>query len=862
MRCVIVSHTHWDREWYKTFQAFRARLVDTVDRVLDLLADDPGWSFQLDGQTIVLEDYLEIRPERRDELEQACREGRLAIGPWYVQPDSLIPAGETHVRNLLEGRRVAQQFGEASTIAYTPDSFGHPAQFPQLFAGFGLGPFVYWRGHGNEIEGLRAEWIWRAPDGSEIGACHLSKGYFGAWGLSDDVGASVSRLEQLANELAEKSDRDCVLLLNGIDHQLPDSNTAVIAEALSKETGWKVERGLLDLYTAGVTPDELSDASSEVARYEGELVGGRVAPLLPGVWSTHVDLKLANRRCETLLTGWVEPFCEIARRLGGPDERASVRTAWRALIPNQAHDSICGCSQDRVHQHMTTRYDETLDLGRETLQRLLERIAGLDVGRQIEVDPDTGEIGIAVFNPSPHTRTDRVRLPLDGFPAFSPRGIAPLLGLNFNLEGIEVDGRPARILRDKGTVRPRLTQDQPVHEIEFVAEDVPAFGFKRMRLARSPAHETEKDTHRTIENGHVEVHAAADGTLSVAWGDVKFEGLGAVVDIGDRGDSYDFDPIAAVVEDAPLTLEENRVKRRRHPSGIQRLVVDRVFRLPEGVDDDRERRSKRTLPVRLRMTATIFPESPRVDLDVELRNRVSDHRLQLCFPTGRPASECSARTTFDVVTRPTARPDDSAWTQAAPDTFPHQGFVSANGLQVAAPGLVEAQVTPDGTIAFTLVRSVGWLSRSDLKTRPMEAGPTLETPHAQCHGRVMTRLSLSPGVDPAAAIDAELGLRAVATGTVQADAADQPLLEIDDARVEVSSFKPAEDGRGSVLRLLNASDETRLATVRLGPPLARCIERAELVRLDETPTGGTATIEDGLMSLEIGAHALASIRLV
>ena len=146
MRCVIVSHTHWDREWYKTFQAFRARLVDTVDRVLDQLRSDPGWSFQLDGQTIVLEDYLEIRPERRHELERACSEGRLAIGPWYVQPDSLLPGGEAHVRNLLEARRVCRPFGGASTVAYTPDSFGHPAQFPQLFAGFGLGPFVYWRG--------------------------------------------------------------------------------------------------------------------------------------------------------------------------------------------------------------------------------------------------------------------------------------------------------------------------------------------------------------------------------------------------------------------------------------------------------------------------------------------------------------------------------------------------------------------------------------------------------------------------------------------------------------------------------------------------------------------------------------------
>jgi len=131
MHCVMVSHTHWDREWYRTFQSFRARLVDTVDRVLDLVRDDSGFHFQLDGQTIVLEDYLAVRPERRDELAAAVDAGRIAIGPWYVQPDSFLPSGEAHVRNLLEGRRVASAYGRCESVAYTPDSFGHPAQFPR-----------------------------------------------------------------------------------------------------------------------------------------------------------------------------------------------------------------------------------------------------------------------------------------------------------------------------------------------------------------------------------------------------------------------------------------------------------------------------------------------------------------------------------------------------------------------------------------------------------------------------------------------------------------------------------------------------------------------------------------------------------
>ena len=112
-----VPHTHWDREWYRSFQAFRARLVDSIDAVLDKLPAEPEFKFLLDGQTVVLEDYFEIRPERESEVRRAVAEGRLAIGPWYVQPDSLLPCGEAHIRNLLLGRAYSYDIGHVSKIA-------------------------------------------------------------------------------------------------------------------------------------------------------------------------------------------------------------------------------------------------------------------------------------------------------------------------------------------------------------------------------------------------------------------------------------------------------------------------------------------------------------------------------------------------------------------------------------------------------------------------------------------------------------------------------------------------------------------------------------------------------------------------
>src|SRR5262245_26010489 len=193
-RYVLVSHFHWDREWYRPFEAYRARLVDAVDRVLDLLATDPGFRFLLDGQTAVLEDYLAIRPARRDALARGVREGRLAIGPWYVQPDSLLPSGEALVRNLLRGRAVGAAVGPVSRIAYVPDSFGHPAQFPQLFTQFGLTAFVHWRGSGDEIDRFGAAYRWVGPDGSALFSKLLSGGYVKAGCLCHDVDVAAAGL--------------------------------------------------------------------------------------------------------------------------------------------------------------------------------------------------------------------------------------------------------------------------------------------------------------------------------------------------------------------------------------------------------------------------------------------------------------------------------------------------------------------------------------------------------------------------------------------------------------------------------------------------------------------------------------------
>ena len=859
MRAFLVSHTHWDREWYRTFQPFRARLVDVVDRLLELCAADPGYRFLLDGQSIALEDYAAIRPGRQAELALLIAEGRIAIGPWYVQPDSLLPAGESHVRNLLEGRRAGEDFGPVSRIGYTPDSFGHPAQFPQLLAGFGMRAFVYWRGHGNELDELAPEYDWVAPDGTKLLACQLGKGYFAA--ATDpraDVEASAARVAGAAKELAARTRSGAVLLLNGIDHALPEPKTAAIAEAASAASGFEFQRALLEDFVAAVEA-----APAARPRFAGELVGARLAHLLPGVWSTRTWLKLANRACEAELLGFAEPFAALAERLGGPDERPALRLAWRTLLPNHAHDSICGCSRDEVHEAMRARFDEARGLARETAARAQERLAGGGVERRA---PWSDSFDVAVFNPSPHARSGLVRFALDPHPwlivAMNPvETIHPLLLRDLAEASFTADGLPARLVPAE-VGRVKLVPERAGFDLEFVVRDVPAFGWKRVSLRKQDGPAPDErvgvapgSAEAAVEVAGVRIAAEADGRVEVAFGDACYAGLFGVEDVGDRGDSYDFD--LAGEDDVELTGVS--VERFTHAAGIAGLRIERRLSVPARLAPDRAARSRERAELRLELELRAVSGVPRVDAVVRLHNTALDHRLRLLFPVGR-AERCHAATTFDVVERRPLRPDDTGWVQRAVATFVSQGFVHANGLSVVAPGLSEAELAPTregAALAFTLVRAVGHLSRHDLRSRPGFAGPGTDTPNAQCPGVVEARLALFHGLDPTAARDAELPLAAVPCGAAPLVAPGHPLLALEPRSLVLSALKPAERGAGLVVRVLNPGGADCEAALHLGFPFAR----AEAVRLDETPCAEPVTRSGEVLRFAVPAHALRSVRI-
>ncbi|WP_256203539.1 glycosyl hydrolase-related protein [Nitrosomonas sp. Nm58] len=403
----VICHTHWDREWYRTFQQFRLRLVHLVDGLLDILAKDGNYKyFMLDGQTIALDDYLLMRPEAEDTLREHIRKGRVLIGPWHILPDMFLVSPEAHIRNLLAGEREARKFGQKMMIGYMPDSFGHIGQMPQILRGFGINNACLWRG----LDDQPAEFWWESPDGSRVLMMYLRDSYSNGAGLNADHPMQFTeQIKQAADSLAPHSVTSHLLVMYGTDHMEPQGETAQAIQAANAHLEeYGVMHSTLPAYFKEIQT-EIADRKSEIPVIIGELRSSKRSPLLPGVLSTRMWIKQRNHACEHLLEKWAEPLSLFASLMTMVSKPAPiVRQAWQLLMACHPHDSICGCSIDQVHEEMKARFDQVEQIGEEITQQSLEALASV-----IKTDHESSSLNpdlpsLVVFNPLSFSRTDVV----------------------------------------------------------------------------------------------------------------------------------------------------------------------------------------------------------------------------------------------------------------------------------------------------------------------------------------------------------------------------------------------------------------------------------------------------------------------
>lgn len=854
----VVSQTHWDREWHTPFQGFRRRLVKLTDKLLDILDNDPEYKYYVfDGQTVVLEDYLEIRPENRERIERHVRSGRLHIGPWYVLADEWLVSAEALVRNLLLGHLIAESFGRVMRAGYTPDPFGHVSQLPQILAGFGLDSVLFMRGMGDEqwnAAGQKTEFWWEAPDGSRVLVAFLKNSYCNAVNLGYEGGLwdenpplnlerAVEHARGQLESLAPFATTRHLLFNNGCDHVEPQPELPQILEHLNASIPEaQFVHSTYEDYIRAVL-----DAQPRLAVVRGEFHEGKFQIVLSGTFSTRMYLKLANARCEALLEKYAEPLQALAWLEGGRYEASFLWQAWRYMLRNHPHDSICGCSVDQVHKDMVYRFEQAELIGELMAREALERVSsGLSV-RVPEV-PEGAPYGrmVVVFNPSSWRRREVVRL--EASAPMPPHHLPPSIVVR-DAEGNEV---PSQVSNSRLTEYeagiPREMMKWSF-ELSFVA-DVPPLGVRAYSAAPASGVKFATDVEAGedwVANEVVEVRTALDGSVFVIdkRNGQEYGPLNVFEDQEDAGDEYDwsYSPSGRVVtsigQPAEVSLLESGPARAT-------LRIRRVLELPACLNADRQQRSEETVQVAIATDVSVTSGSPRVEFQTTVDNTARDHRLRALFYADVPVETCHVQGHFDVVERRLDLPEAEGWAQTPQPTKCTKGFVDVSdgerGLGVVVFGLPEYEVKREQertAIAITLLRSVGWLSRDDYPTRPANAGPKLPTPEAQCLGRYTFRYAVVPHSGNWLEADMwhhaeamRAPMRVVDLPLPPADQeTDAPgelsFIAVEPHTMVVTAVKKAERSEALVVRLLNIADEEATARVTFHRPVAR-VYRANL----------------------------------
>ncbi len=854
---LLVAHTHWDREWYHTAERFRQRLVALVDELLDE-PPVPGESFLLDGQAVVLDDYLTVRPERAAELSALLRDGRLEAGPWYVLADELIPGGEALVRNLLAGRATLRRLrGESPPVLYCPDSFGHPAVLPDLARGFGCELVVLWRGYGGARWPAGDMARWRSPSGATVVLYHLPPdGYEFGSSLPADAQEAAARWTRLAAVLGPRATSGRALLLNGADHHARQRRQGDALAAL-QAAATPVRVRATSLAAAAV---ELVAAAGQATLPEirGELRDSYgYTWTLQGTLAARAAQKRANARAERLLVRDVEPWLALLPEGADGGRRALLREAWRTVLLAHPHDTLCGTSIDAVAVAMDARLASAVVQG----EALREDALLAHVGHERErADATAWRPAVLLRNRAPRPRGGVAELTLSvtiADVAVGP-GSATRQGEARRPEPLRVEGMSVQLLERRERVAltesPRAYPDADrISEVRALGwvDSLPGYGIAvrlhadggatRRDAARVPAppHPVRADA-RTLYNGLLRVEVSEGGRVrltELATGRTVDD---VVVLEGSRetGDLY-----------TPAIRESMPAPRVRRTGVVHRGPLRGEIAVELDAATSTGGRAGR-VRIGLQLDAGL----PALRIAVVGNNLVRNHRLRIRIATGVGDGVTVADAAFHPVTRalPAVSAAEAAMEQVVSTAPLHRWvtrFGDREGATVISDGLAEYESFRDGAVAVTLLRAVGELSRHDLPERPGHAGWPAPTPAAQSLGPFAARFALAlHGPDGPAQRDAieQLAddvLLPIIGETLRANL-DGPRevrgLELHGEGLAFSAAAPAQRDGWIMLRCVNR----RGTPVRGRWTLARPVAEAVRARLDETPLEGLAV--DGM----------------
>ncbi len=857
-KIMVVSNTHWDREFRFSFEKTRHNLVRMLDITLDILESDPDYqSFTMDGHSIMIDDYLEVRPERTELVKQLISSGRLIIGPYYTLSEEFSIGHEALVRNLIYGRKTMDKYGaEYNTVAYTPSSWGQTGQYPQILADFGINKMMFYRGISHDE--APAEYIWAAPDGTEMYASRFalycrynwyyqvhravtrnrvwSKDY--SWGEFDDTpfcrisgkvagdasydlkspelrfnaGVIKKAIEDMLKEEDGHFTTPIFLAMNGHDISVAcPTDTKLIKTAKEQFKGEiEIEQADLEHFWDEAIP--LFDKENMV-RLEGErrsyLKKGKWTYLFPSTISARTYLKQQDFDAYNKLVYSAEPAASLSLVKFHKAQTDYLDRGWRYLLSNHTHDANGGCAPDCVCLDMEYRYRKSSDCADIVFEDALADIAKNLSPENVEKD----DVQLLVYNPLPFERDVIARVTGD-----LPERFAD----GFSAEDIEVQ----TVKSDKSSIFMDSIWEVPTimnstHKEAYIKfKNVPACGYRSVVLKAE--NKESKDCiagGNKMENEFLSVEVNTNGTIDVSdkVTGKKYKNINYLSSQGEIGNAWKHQEPK---NDKSFTSENAKADIELIENGAlcATFKVKYEFSVPK---DCIETQSEEMVSIPVTVYYTLQSGKNSVNIKVELINKAYDHWLRANFNTGINTEYSYSDSHYDIVKRNVKVPDSTGWVEKAYGMQPLRTFACVedgnDGFAVMPRGLYEYEVFEDTRMALTLIRGCR------IKQAVSEEKITvLDDTGILCLGERNFEYDIcffhgdrSELCNKAA--DNYAAATCAFTGRGKGDLPHvSSLLSIDNGKVHVTAIKPSEDGKAIVVRMFNPTDDVQTVNLNSG----------------------------------------------